>query len=409
MHSKPRLAFLLFAATFAPFSAAASPQAQIENTFEELDRTDAKRRLDAYLSVSSDELRRAMTWVYYEESFEKMPRPNLALRLLYLLLRSRPVRAGETMPAALALAYNYNYSVAPDHVRLELERDIIAHYDLYRQILDWQKKKLPFAALDRLPVIAQVYWASRDRSVQEVRHIAEYRSQLVTIRQLRLLHEALAESKLVYGRNVEEVARGVQFFYRERLLKRAEVTRQLRTSAAGPLLSLFEARGRFAALDSVADATNLEALYQAAGLAPLSCYQGCSENCGAFNHEWHAVFDPALGVWVTTQRGRPWPEHPDREAPVDLEIFRPMWHHAFMEEGWQEHQILSEADRTPPAHLGGRLRRNSYHERTTSGEIRSLVLRGLPHAVVESLWTERVWKKGTLRLTGEHAAEQTDR
>jgi hypothetical protein len=370
----------------------ASLARQIEDTFEELDRSEAVRITG---SLEAAEQRNAMKWILREDRFAAKPGVNHALFLLVHLHRKRPVRAGDTMPLALALAYNYHYSVGNEEVRKALRSEIISHYDFYRVVLEWQKKYAPFAALDKLPVIAQTYWASRDRSVYEIRTPDVLELRLPPVRHWMRLHVLLSEEKAVGGRSTFELAHSIQYYYRSKKLPAARLTKELRTYAAGPLLAFQEKSGLFAAENCVSDATNLGVLFQAMGLAPLFYYQnfrsaGASEG---INHEWPAVYDVQSQSFITAQKGNPWPAYTAKETPVDFEIFRPMWHHAWMEQGWEEDNTMQAEERAPAPHIGGRLRRNSYAERTTNGAMRDFVFRGLTSAQMEELWNIAVWRK----------------
>lgn len=364
---------------------------QIEQTFEELDHAEAARLLR---SQGSTEQQKGMKWILFPERFAAKPGPNLALSLLLHILKTRPVPAGDTMPIALALAYNYNYAAGNHEVRKALKADIIAHYDFYRVVAEWQKKHARYAALDKSPIIAQTYWASRDRSAYETRTKDIYDLRLPAIRHLMRLHTLLAEQKAIGGRSAFELAYSIQFYYRSKRLAAPLLTGELRTYAAGPLLAFHERKGLFAAENCVSDATNLGVLFQAMGLAPLFYYQNFqSAGSKGINHEWPAVYDLESRRFMTAQKGNPWPSHPERETPVDFEIFRPMWHHAWMEQGLEEEQTMPAEERAPPAHIGGRLRRNSHGERTTSGAMRDFVLQGITEEEMEELWTIPVWKK----------------
>ena len=213
---------------FLPAVLLAQPAAdqQIKDTFEELDQTQAARLIG---TLNSAEQQKGLKWILFEERFSKKPGPNLALFLLVHILRTRPVRAGDTMPIALALAYNYNYSTGNDEVRKALRTDVIAHYDFYRVVLEWQQKNARYAALDRIPIIAQTYWASRDRSAYETRTPDMYELRLPAVRHLMRLHLLLTEEKSTGGRTTFDLARSIQFYYRSKRLTAPRLTKDLRT------------------------------------------------------------------------------------------------------------------------------------------------------------------------------------
>lgn len=391
-----RILILWLLAALAVRGAPVDPgiERQTRDTLEPMDQTEAARVFGLYAS-DSEEYRKGMRRVLLEDHFTNEPGPNHALFLLFHVLRTRPVVSGDTMPMALALAYNYYYAAGNEDVQKALRSDIIAHYDLYREIAAWQAVHARYAALDRMPVIVQVHWASRDRSGYDARTPDEVLFRLAAVKQIVRLHRVLAEEKTVGGKNAYELGQSIQAFYRSRKLPGANLTKEIRGYAAGPLLSFQERTGLFPTEGCVSDATNLSALLQAAGLAPLLYYQNfrSAGASGGINHEWPAVYDSESRRFVTVQRGNPWPSYSVRETPVDFEIFRPLWHHALVQKALQEDKTMTDTERAPPAHIGGKLRRNSYGERTTNGALRDFVFRGITIQELEELWDTPVWRR----------------
>lgn len=368
---------------------------QCDDTFEASERAESCSLLAGYFNADDDRMREGIGYIMFAGTFAQKHEKNFALLLLARILKIAKPPRNDTMPIALALAYNYNYSVGDPDVQRNLLQDLAAHYDLYRDINAWQKREMPYAALENLPIIAQTYWASRDRSGYETINMSEYKKRLVSVAALKRLHLALSQAEEIRGSSVFEWADHLNRWYRARRLPADKLTKEIDTYAAGPILSFQEKEGRFPSANCVADATNLSALYQAIGLAPLTFYQNfrSTGTDRGINHEWPAVFDPATDRWISAQRGNPWPTFTERDVPVDFEIFRPVWHHALVQEGREDYRKLPESERSKAAHIGGRFRVNSYGERSTNGAMRDFVLRGMSKEDMLFVWKSPVWRR----------------
>lgn len=371
---------------------------QIQNSFGNAsDTKTASVVLKKYIISLRPENARPVEWILFDDEFRAHPRSNYALILLVHILRTADWKPGETMPMALALAYNYNYSQGNDEVRSRLLADMSEHFKLYRSINKWQEKKMPYAMLESLPVIPQTYWATRDRSVYETFRIDDYDTRLLSLKDLARLHALVSRDEMLGGTTVFEWANSINKWYRPQRLPKELLTKEIDSYAFGPIMKFQREDGRFPSSSCVADASNLIALYQSVGLAPLTYYQNfrTAGTTKGINHEWPAVYNPANKTWITAQTGNPWPSFNERDVPVDFEIFRPLWHHAWIEQGKRESDKWHEADKAPNAHIGGTFRRNSYGERTTNGLMRDFVFKGIDEKTMERFWVYPVWKRST--------------
>lgn len=348
-----------------------------------------------YISTLDPDGRAAMEWIFVDGLYRAKPEANQALFLLAYALKNCNWENGETMPIALALSYNYNYSQGNNEVKAKLRADILEHFTFYRELNDWQKTRMPDASLSKLPVIAQTYWSSRDRSVYETREINSYNKYLLSIRDLKRLFLLVSQNPALSGQNVVDWAQRIGRWYREQRLPRESLTNDISGYAAGPLMRYQERMGRFPASSCVTDATNLTALFQSVGLAPLTYYQNfrTAGTTKGTNHEWPTIFDPSTRIWTTVQRGNPWPTFTEADVPVDFEIFRPMWHHLWIKAGMEESAKWGLDRKAPYAHIGGSFRRNSYGERTTNKAMRDFVFAGIDENTMLRIWRYAVWQR----------------
>ncbi len=399
---------LCFGSLTATSAAALNQEAllrQAQYTFADGNaRTPAIAVIQRYAGELSAASQTGLQWILSEELFAETAEANYALLLLAHVLRNIDWSRGETMPIAFALAYNQNYAKGNNEVRQLLLADIIRHFQIYRTINAWQQKVMPYAALSKQPVIAQTFWAMRDRSGYYPKKLAVYQQRLLALDELERLHVLLAGKTEIAGADVYEWGNSVVTWYRSNMISAKTLTKELQGYAINPLLSYQRQHGKFPTQHCVADASNLLALLQAIGLAPLTYYQNF-RSAGAqkgINHEWPAAFDAVQHKWVTLQRKSPWPKFEDADTPVDFEIFRPMWHHRLAELGEAAWKKLPAGQKNPPAHIGPAFRTNSYGERTTNGAMRNFVLKGMPEEVMLKIWLLPVWEtsKGPL-LTQE--------
>lgn len=374
---------------------------QAQYTFgDEGTRNSAVTVIERYASQLSEPSQAGLQWILSDELFARALETNYALLLLAHALQNLDWHPGETMPMALALAYNQNYAAGNNEVRQQLMADILRHFQIYRKINAWQQGAMPYAALSGQPVVAQTFWAMRDRSGYYPKNRSVYQQRLLSLDELDRLHGLLTEKAEIAGKDVYAWGSSVVTWYRANFISAKTLSKELQGYAVNPLLAYQKQHGKFPAQHCVADASNLMALLQAVGLAPLTYYQNF-RSAGAqagINHEWPAAFDPVQRKWVTLQRKSPWPKFEDADTPVDFEIFRPMWHHRLAKLGESAWKKLPAAQKKTAAHIGPAFRTNSYGERTTNGLMRKFVLNGMPEEVMLRIWLLPVWETGEDQL-----------
>lgn len=385
--------FISFSLSVVSFSD--SMKQHFKRTFSDNELNKAIHIFEKYEKSLDKTALKAIDLIFYnKKKFSEKDR-NYALYLLIHILQNNNVPENDSMPIALALAYNYNFSQSDSEVRKLLLADIVNHYIWYRELDALLDKINPGLKPSALPVIAQTYWASRDRSCYETRNKEIYYERLVPVEEYKRLFGILRANNLLEGKTIFDVAEKINIWYRQQKLPHDKLPSHLKGYAAGKLLDYQKKNGLFPSNSCVVDATHLSAIYQASGMGVATYYQNFRTAGAAkgVNHEWPVFYDPSLKLWVTAQIKNPWPSFTDEDVPVDFEIFRPMWHHFFIEEGKVDFKSYKESEKAKHAHIGGSFRCNSYGERTTNGLMRKFVFKGMNDKMMDIIWHYPVWKK----------------
>jgi hypothetical protein len=351
----------------------------------------------------------ALGYVLCEEYFVRRTMPNEALRLLIHLFRYDPAAHTDSMSAAIALANNYYYARGNNGVKALVLEDIEKQWRFYRYLLDWQRQiKVPLR-LEQATMEAKIVWATRDRSGYPAKDTTEYLKRLPRIEEWEAMHRIVVrETGIMTKDSLSGINTALQTWFLSHRLPLAELPEDKKHIFFSDLFAFYRRKGEFPTQHCVATATFFWNIYRSVGIPVVTYYQNFNTagSAGAgVAHEWPAYYDAALNRWETGQRSNPWPgiRTGQGNAAVDLEIFRPLWHHFIADEAQRFCRTADKALVARPAHIGGACRVAAYVERTRNALLREFVLRGMDDEVMRKIFTLPSWVTGTAGLISSGA------
>jgi hypothetical protein len=341
-------------------------QRQVQASFA--DERQAERfisLLQTYYATGNPQMHKGLTLLlddhYFDDGFWSIRRkPNEGLRLLAHLLEQGAYVPGDSMSLALAIANGHLYALADEPTRQAIRADVVDHFAHYKRVLAWQKGMRVNYDLSRVPLIPQIYWAHRLRTLDlfrkiKVLRLSQYREFVDRIDNLAFMHELLERHALAEADSLQSIARNIEAFTGEHLLYRAKLAQHrkkldsdpdnsnalqaLKEYDEGKYTQLFQGKKRRWDLfywlnhqvdiyrdngyfrgDCVTETTFQMNLYRAAGI-PAMANQVRPVSKSGYSHNSPLYYNPFFDKWDSIQ----YP--PDRQARYYLHFEKPIWSH----------------------------------------------------------------------------------
>ena len=307
-------------------------------------------------------------------SFHALPASgrNLALVLALHLADRLELEVGDPMALAMAIVNSQLYAISDEPTQRLIETDLVAHYELYREIVAQQEAHRQAWNIRKAPFVPKLFWADRRRTHElppgaEVMTEQYYREFIDRPEILaRVQHWMVREGLVGDSHGLTSLARSIEQFYytkakyrssmenlelfhrlgwysakdlaearadvRRGLYEREYLGKKRRWDGFGWLnyqWALFTRTGFF--MGDCGTATTMQmAMYRMAGLAPVSFQKDGIGKDASASHNFPGYYNVPLGRWSVVQI----PPHAD--YPLAVHYAKPYLHHARHREDWQK-------------------------------------------------------------------------
>ena len=387
--------------------------------------------LKEYLSKLPDpEKNAAMEMILQKEYFlsHKNENPvNYPLLILLSLCERKQFRNGDDITFALSLANSYIFSFADRETKVAILQDCEKHFQLYRDIVVWQKKEVGSNfSLDRAPLIPKILWSTRSdffsylgvylwkhQELEKKLTLDTYREYVDDIGVLSEIHSMIKADHL-YSKNIRITASSIEDFvhahrfyggvwwYKHlgRSLKDRDYQKALKYSKEiikvpggeyswtemfwinGQYRRCYRKYGEFVAMCDVTTMIQ-NAFYRASGIAPLTGHWISRSWKPYLSHCAPSHYDTVNQRWRFYQS----PDYSDISVKDQDEIndmyyqfLKPVWH------PWLKEKFI---DIHNSSHFQG--------EKTYSGQLISFLKMGMDENTFEKIFlSDGTMKKGLL-------------